>query len=118
MRGASMSGAAESGEKTAVCTQCHDKREILEAGIAPNRLAVGSAQTGVFIYFVDVERPILGRKWGYWKDIVNFYDPITCYLRISSGKNKIKSAYFTNFRLRMPLFSEYYEKFKNLYFLD
>lgn len=72
----------------------------------------------VFMYFVDTEWPKLGIKREYMKDIANFYDQITCTLQISNGENKIKSAYFTNFWLRMPLFSEYYEKFKNLYFLD
>ena len=51
-------------------------------------------------------------------NIVNFFNSIYRNFAVTVRIFKIKSAIFTNFRPRVPLFSEYYEKFKNLYFLD
>ena len=50
--------------------------------------------------------------------IANFSGVLPWIFRICDRKNKIKPANFTNFRRPMPLFSEYYEKFKKMYFLD
>ena len=73
---------------------------------------------GLFVYFVMPVWLKRGRIQPKLRSIVNFYNPLSCYLQLSDRKIKIKSANFTNFRCRMPLFSEYYEKFKNLHFLD
>ena len=114
-----MTGCAESGAEKSICTQCHGKATLVFAGRSVIHI-VGNIRhrQAVFVYFVDAAEKKRRGKEGEETDIVNFYDKITCHLWISNGKNKIKSANFTNFRHRMPLFSEYYEKFKKLYFLD
>ena len=73
---------------------------------------------GAFVYFVKSKRVKRQEERGELKNNANFYDQLSCGLAISDGKNKIKSANFTNFCPRMPLFSEYYEKFIKIYFLD
>ena len=73
---------------------------------------------GAFVYFVKSKRVKRQEERGELKNNANFYDQLSCGLSISDEKNKIKSANFTNFCPRMPLFSEYYEKFIKIYFLD